>query len=61
MFLITISELTHKVISTEKFLGEYRFVWRDEHQIMIFAKIFFAVREQLHRFRTKPTPDYDSP
>ena len=62
MFLITDSESTHKVTSIVKFLGSMSIFMASWAPNPDFGQNpVFAVREQLHRFRTKPTPDSDSP
>ena len=62
MFLITDSESTHKVTSIVKFLGSISICMESWAPNPDFGQNHvFAVREQLHRFRTKPTPDSDSP
>ena len=62
-------ESTHKVTSIV--CGECRFLWRVGALRFFMESLapdpdfcqnpVFAVREDLHRFRTKPTPDSDSP
>ena len=62
MFLITDSESTHKVTSIGKFLGWMSIFMESWAPNPDFGQNpVFAVREQLHRLRTKPTPDSDSP
>ena len=62
MFLITDPESTHKVTSTGKFLGLISIFMESWAPNPDFGQNpVFAVREQLHRFRTKPTLDSDSP
>ena len=56
------SESAHKVTSIEKVLGGISIFMESWAPNPDFGQNpVFAVREQLHRFRTKPTPDSDSP
>ena len=62
VFLIAVLKYTPKVTSIGEFLVSLSTFMESEEANHVFGENHvFAVREQLHRFRTKPTPDSDSP
>ena len=62
MFLITDSESSHKITSIAKFLWSMSIFMESCAPNHDFDQnLIFAVREQLHRLRTEPTPDLDLP